>query len=200
MTKKIVRDELDKACHEFGGLVKDGFTMDDEFMVDLLDRIEKKRHARKIERDSQRQIASSPPYLKDVHWESEDQDVRIGGRGITKREFAMFGAPGGEIVWRQVVGAQRWWRTPREPWRVVVIHIMAWELAALGQTFPTPKWLDLKDYKPKRFRTMEEEMEDHINGEPQILNVEVPEKKERKKKATKRDILDAKYRDLMKLL
>lgn len=203
--KKRIRSELENMEGEFRGLVKEGFTLDDELMVDLLHRIEKKRVQRKMEREAEKKAneAPAPPYLKDIVWscDPKQETPRIGGRGYTKREFAMFAGPQGEAAYRSIMADIKWRKSPVEPWRVVAIHIMAWELAQSRQTFPTPSWLDLQAYGPRRHRTTDEAMSDYIEGVDDGLAVEPEEKpKSRKKKPTKKDILDAKYAELLKLL
>lgn len=196
--KKRVRDELDQARHEFGSLLKDGFTIKDDFMVDLLFDIEQKKEQKELEKERARVVAPAPPYIKDVVWhDSEQKTPRVGGKNLERRDFAMFVGSDGEATYRAIMGNIKWKKSPLEPWRVTAIHIMAWELADSRQTFPKPSWLDLQAYAPKRVRTIQEETEDFVVGE-RIITMDEPPKK--KKKPTKRDLLDAKYAELIKML
>lgn len=195
--KKIVRDELDIARHEFGSLVKDGFTLKDDFMVDLLEDIENKKAQKAAEKETARVKAPAPPYIKDVIWQGDQKTPRIGGKGLLHREFAMFAGEEGEATYRMVMNSIKWKKSPCEPWRVVAIHIMAWELAEAKQEFPKPEWLDLQAYGPRRFRTMREEAVDNLEEE-RIIIPESP--KSKKKRPTKKDMLDAKYAELMRQL
>jgi hypothetical protein len=145
------------------------------------------------------EVVPAPPNIRDITWHELEQKIptRFKG-GMTKRDLAQW--LGRIDFCKEVVDLmfkRQVWTT--EMWRVLFLYQMSLEFAeTCPQQIIRPDWLDLAEYRKVRWRTETERRGEVMTATS--LNIHQYTKTERAKKPTKRDILDAKYRELLKNL
>jgi hypothetical protein len=140
------------------------------------------------------ELTPAPPSMRDIVWrdcweEGFKKPVKYSGK-LSKMPFAQFLRRNDfdyEVVRSMFHSA------PHEAWRSFMLTQMRFEL----QDGPRPSWMEIETHYHRRIRTMDEEKEGVVYQQAVYKGEEewTPRKKE-----TKRDRIDARYRALIKAL